>query len=47
MFHAVIPYVIETEKIEFKVSHENTVQIDPLQFSEKIYSSDKRMENIR
>ena len=42
VFHAVIPYVIETEKIEFKVSHENTVQIDPLQFSEKIYSSDKK-----
>ena len=42
VFHAVIPYIIETEEIEFKVSHENTVQIDPLQFSEKIYSSDKK-----
>ena len=42
VFHAVIPYEIETDEIEFKISCENTLQIDPLQFSEKIYSSDKR-----
>lgn len=39
VFHEVIPYKkIETDKVELKINCENTIQTDPLQFSEKVYS---------
>lgn len=46
VFHAVVPYTVNTDEIDFKISSENIKKLDPLQFSEKIYGRKKEKYRI-